>query len=116
MAQSCKLLSPSSVLLLIMKRQIKTIPCLKNSCTAFYSNLLDMKIVPSSKRTQQKGTFVLTVLGMMATDANAKNAFNEQQINYAQDINLGTFATQVKLEVHKVNDSDSGLLLWYFLH
>ena len=34
-----------------------------------------MKIAPSSKRTQQKGTFVLTVLGMMATDANAKNAF-----------------------------------------
>ena len=57
-----------------------------------------MKIAPSSKRTQQKGTFGLTVLGMMATDANAKNAFNEQQINYAQDINLGTFATQVKLE------------------
>ena len=35
---------------------------------------------------------------MMAADADAKNAFNEQQINYAQGINLGIFATQVKLE------------------
>ena len=61
-------------------------------------NFFNTKPVPSSKRTQQKGTFVLTVLGTMATDANAKNAFNEQQINYAQGINLGTFATQVKLE------------------